>query len=283
MHALLAGTALVVLTNAVVLHDAHTNRSGEPDARITLTERERRLEQDMGLDEDSRLALRLDWRRASDDPGFDGTGGHTRTHWLDAARMSELGFDTCTSDGTDASRFARGLPRHALVVLEYDGPAWQRRPARAQDAADAAAAAAAAHPRDPRLAREAEWAAVEARRERVSNRRLFAVDAGSDVRALRARYADRTRHLILSGTVRPVADKAADGSCQCGGIVSEIAVDRLNVPHALRDGLDRIQGAQHSHHVDGPPRYAVVLSIGQRLEPWLQQVSLLPAEPASMP
>jgi len=40
---LIAALALIVLTNVIVLATVRHNRSGEPDATVTLTERELRL------------------------------------------------------------------------------------------------------------------------------------------------------------------------------------------------------------------------------------------------
>ena len=281
-HTLLAGAALIVLTNAVALGGAYLNRSGEPDARITLTERELGFDWGgMGRRENSGLALRLHWRVEPGDGVDDIAADYTRQPpWLDAARMAELGFDTRSQNDVQQRRYERGLPRQVLLVLEYDGPAWQRMVARAQKAAEAHAAAAAANPGNPDFGRRAESAAGRARRERESNSRLVVVDAGLDAAALRVRYPDRARHLILAGTVRPAVSHVEGRGRLLGGHIDEIAVEQLNVPLALRGELDRSRNAPNAAVAGHPPRYAVGIATGRRLEPWLEQVSLLPAAPA---
>ncbi|MBK8337400.1 MAG: DUF4824 family protein [Sterolibacteriaceae bacterium] len=296
-HTLIAGAALIVLTNAVALGGAYFNRSGEAEARVALTERELGFGwESMDRHENSGLALRLNWRVESrDDEGIDYaySGLYTSPAWLDQARMAALGFDVpsrsgatgrdgdCDRDGDCATerRYRRQLTRQALLVLEYDGPSWQGALVRARTAAARHAAAAAANPGSEKFADEAKSAAKQAANESSANSRLFAVDAGTDAAVLRARYPDRSRYLILTGQVRPVV-LHNKGKPIFGGSISEIAVDRINVPLDLRAELDRIRDAPGQRAPDSPPRYDVRLATGQRLEPWIEQVRPLPAAKA---
>jgi hypothetical protein len=288
-HTLIAGAALIVLTNAVALGGAYFNRSGEGEARVVLTERELGFGwEGMDRHENSGLALRLNWRvESSDDEGIDYgfSGNFTQPAWLDQARMAALGFDTPSPGGAAGvdeateRHYRRQLPRQALLVLEYDGPSWQRALVRARNTAARDAAAAAANPGSEKLAGEAKSASERAALESSANSRLFAVDAGTDAAVLRARYPDRSRYLILTGQVRPVV-LHNKGKPIFGGSISEIAVDRINVPLDLRDELDRIRDAPGQRGPNGPPRYEVRLATGQRLEPWIEQVRPLPAAKA---
>lgn len=288
-HTLIAGAGLIVLTNAVALGGAYFNRSGEAEAHVVLTERELGFGWEaMDRHENSGLALELNWRvERIGDEGIDYglSGKFTQPAWLDQARMAALGFDTPSPSetaGVDEAtepRYRRQQARGVVLVLEYAGPSWQRALVRARNAAARNAAAAAANPGSEKLAGEAKSAAERAASESSANSRLFAVDAGTDAAALRARYPDRGRYLILKGQVRP-AVLFGKGKLIFGGRISDIAVNRINVPLDLRGELDRIREAPGQRGPNSPPRYEVRLATGQRLEPWIEQVTPLPAAKA---
>ena len=63
LRTMLAGIGLIILTNAVVLAGVAYNRSGEPETRIILTERELNLPYRYGgSKENSGIALRVNFR-----------------------------------------------------------------------------------------------------------------------------------------------------------------------------------------------------------------------------
>jgi hypothetical protein len=105
--------------------------------------------------------------------------------------------------------------------------------------------------------------------------RLFAIDAGLDADALRRRYPDRSRHLIVRGSVRP-AERGPDGDHHLAGHVSQIAIAQVNVPFALRPVLEPLRNAPSPAPDQQAPRYEVQLAIGQRLEPWIERLTTLP-------
>lgn len=291
-HTLIAGIALIVLTNAVALGGAYFNRSGEAEARIVLTERELDFGWDsMDRHENSGMALQLNWRvEGRDDDGIEYAylGRYSTAAWLDQAHMVALGFDVPSPSGAagadedEASerRYRRQLTRQALLVFEYDGPSWQRALLHAREAAARHAAAAAANPGSEKFANKAKSAAEQAANESSANSRLFAVDAGTDAAVLRARYPDRSRYLILRGNVRPAVLDVGGKPPVFGGSISDIAVAQVNVPLELRAELDRIRDAPGQRVLGGPPRYEVRIATGQRLEPWIEQVTALPAAKA---
>jgi hypothetical protein len=209
---LLAGLAIIALTNAVVLGGAAYNRGGEADATLRLSERELRPARLPAAGENSGLALRLNWRvQGGRQPGvvpYEFPGLDT-PKWLDREKMASLGFDVSIPEtDADARRaFARELPRDVLLVLELEGPAYEEavRAAKAQDT------------------------------------RLFVVDAGLDGAALRAKYPDRSRYAIVRGQVAPASARnrhAADHA----GYVSHLSVAAINVPLGFRGAF---AGAAH--------------------------------------
>jgi len=272
---LLAGATLIALTNAVVLAGVAWNRSGEPEAVLRLTERELKSPGEYGFQkENSGLALRLAWRlpRVSKpnqpdhlDFGYSGGG---EGPWLDKAKLAELGFDVSPAPraGRDGRVYGeRQLPREVLLVLEYDGPAWQAALERAKERAARTLAAAAASPGERPLAIQAENAAKQLVEERENYSRVFVIDSGRDVEALRAKYSDRARYAIAHGKVAiqfTYADRGAHYSPT--GYVSELSIPGVNVPLELRQTVDRQK------------RYEVSLAFGKRLEPWLTSAAVRP-------
>jgi len=117
---LAAGAGLILLANAVALTGVYFNRSGEPESRMTLSQRELSMPWGWGMDkENSGLALGLNWRikdGSSVAYSFGGDGFHGGTpEWLDEPRMKALGFDTAhvPEDPAGRRRFERQL--HHLV------------------------------------------------------------------------------------------------------------------------------------------------------------------------
>lgn len=279
---LVAGTVLILLTNAVALTGVWLNRGGEPESRLTLTERELSLPYRGYLHkENSGLALRLAWRVANrdavDDHYYAQSGGGTPV-WLDATHMTELGFEVppAAPDESARRRYTRQQPREALLVLELAGPAWQQAVERARANVARHEAAAAANADSKEFASRAKNARTALEREENANSRLFAIDIGRDLAALRAKYPDRGRYLIVKGTVRPQF-ATRDKQMQPTGYVTALAVDSINVPFEMRAAVETLRARPRGANPasDDGPRYEAVFAIGRRLEPWIETLAPL--------
>ncbi|MGH8703341.1 MAG: DUF4824 family protein, partial [Burkholderiales bacterium] len=144
-HTLIAGLALIALTNAIALGGVAWNRSGEPESVVKLTQRE--LGQSYWSISDREtggMELSVRWRVVTTVPHESFYPDHYGApEWLDREKLAALGFDV--SRRPDARRrYQRLLPREALVVLEIDGPARQKALERARARAEQEAAKAAA-------------------------------------------------------------------------------------------------------------------------------------------
>jgi hypothetical protein len=119
--------------------------------------------------------------------------------------MRALGFDTApvAENHQGRRRFERQQRREVLLVMELAGPAWQQAQERARANAARHDAAAQANADNKEFADKAKRAREQLKAEEESNSRLFAIDAGLDLAALRAKYPDRGRFLILKAHVRP--------------------------------------------------------------------------------
>ena len=284
LKTLAAGAALILLVNAVALTGVYLNRSGEPEARMTLSQRELGVPWDWRIArENSGLVLALNWRVPDGNAveySYGGYGYHGGTpEWLDEPRMKALGFDTAAvaESGEGRRRFERQLPREALLVLELAGPAWQAALERARANAARHEAARLANADSKEFAEKAKRAQEQLKNEETLNSRLFAIDVGADRAALRAKYPDRSRYLILKATLRPRLE-TQDQKTRVTGYVSELAVQRINVPHALRPTLEPVleQALRKLPRTPAAPAalFEATVAVGQRLEPWIEAISV---------
>lgn len=274
---LAAGALLILLANAVALTGVYLNRSGEPDSRLTLSQRELTMPWGWGMaKENSGLALGLNWRVADAGTGEYYGGGFGRgggtPEWLDAERMAALGFDTAAMAQDNAGRrVVRQLPREVLLVLELAGPAWQQAQERARQNAARHEAARLANADSKEFAEKAKRAQEQLNREENVDSRLFAIDAGLDRAALRVKYPDRSRYLILKGTLRPQL-VTREKKTRLTGYVSALAVAQINVPHALRPLLEPALRTPRRMADGSGAHFEATLAVGQRLEPWIESV-----------
>ena len=241
--------AIVLVANAGALSVVARNGRGAPDAVVALTERELRPAVFDGDTTGLTLFVQLN-RRVS-------------LPWFDRAKLTSLGFD-CTVDpnGPAAREYYSGptlAPRTAYIVLEYDpSRPGEAGPAPGTPPADSAAAAQAAAD----ATQLAEYAS-----------RLRAVDAGTDPKALRARYADGHRYIVTAAVVRPTLDRNAEpGPARLRGLVLDVLPDQIYVPQQLTSKLVAAMGKPDTRDSLGvplrhAPRYEVRVEYGSGLLP----------------
>ena len=276
-RALVAGIAMIVIVNAVALGNAAYNRSGEPDALLSLTERELDLPYDWGRDRDnSGLALRMQWRvvgAEQEDTLFFGQPymSYSRTPaWLDSAKLESLGvrMTRLTNTPEGRSHYRRQMPKPVLLVMEMDGPAYALVRARVREWAAREESLRTINPAAPQFASRALSARGTLEREERAGSRLFVVDAGLDRAALRALYPDRARYAIVRGAVRPQV-VGPDTALRLDGYVTELPADRINVPRSFRTVFDSVRriATPPDEPVSSP--FSVSVAFGRRLEPWI--------------
>jgi hypothetical protein len=252
---LLAGGALVLAVNAIVLAGVAWNRSGTPDATLRLSERELAMPYYWDVAENSGLALSMRWRLPE-----------AAANWLDAARLEALGFELPPLPDDPGVRFRAPPARQLWLALEFDGPAYARSVQLAEEDVAAAERNLAANPNDEQrknLLGAAEFMLREVREERT---RLVVVDSDRDRGALRARHPDRERYAMVRGRVQPMATpvEAGGGRLEWRGEVLDLDGTTIHVPLAFRAALAAPPG-----DVDEAARYEVMLAFGRRGEPWI--------------
>jgi hypothetical protein len=224
---------IVLVSNLAALGGVAWNRGGEPEAVLELTERELSLPPPAA--ENTAMALRLQlWnvlRRPSP----------PEQSWFDRAKLEAIGFDCSRPlDEANLPRYRATPPRRTYAVLEYSGQAWEGgRQSLAGGADDGSS-------------------------------RLMVVDAGNDRAALRARWPDRHRAVIVPAVAVLWVEQKPDGTKVLRGRIPFVQPMELNVPHAHRAVLAPLQ----ARAVAAGPRYRVKVVWGRR-DPWIEEVSLL--------
>lgn len=290
---------LLVLVNAAVLAGVVYNRSGEPDATVTLTERELPLASYYGYSdrENTGLSLRLDWSKNS--AWFHGfyfgePRNNRQAEWFNKEKLEAIGFDCklpLDAPGAEV-HYRKMLPIKTYAVLEYEGSAWESWLADEQKALAETEAKAQAGSISPKQLKEAQ-AGFD--REVRTHSRLFVIDAANDAAALRKQYGERGRYLILPATVRlqyyPSTRDKDTGQVppRIEGIVSEILTDNIYVPKEHRAVLEKSLRDRDSRQAmssdfnpygqrSNGPSYEVTLRVGKRAEPWIASVRALVVE-----
>lgn len=269
---LMAALALVVLVNAIVLAGVRYNRSGEPDAAVTLTERELHL-QPNGKENSGvslNLTLHTDYNKWSE-----------ASPWFDKKKLEEIGFN-CSEpvNAKNASHhYGKALPRRTYVVLEYEGTAWESWLARQEERLKALELEAT-QGRDGKKSLDA--ALKRFTWEKESGSRLISIDVGNDATELRTRYPDKKRYIITPAKVRlrllPADSAASRHTPVLSGYIDSILTDTIHVPRDRQGLLSSLKSDAQYFYYDGAkksftPRFRVALKYGRKYEPWIEEVS----------
>lgn len=283
---LMAGLALIGLVNVFVLAGVAWNRQPPEESRLQLSERELANPYAYWRKDNSSLALRLDYRWPSQ---ADEDHYHQS---ISAKKMAELGFHVPTElNEQTVRRYRRQLDRDALLVLELDGPAYQREVALLRDAHAEAQRLHTAVPDSKALREAARHAANALDYEQQRASRLLVVDVGVDQQALRARYPDRARYAIVRSIIKVQASSVASAwtaegddprpdnqrwSWQLGGSADTPGLYSLILPqrwHATFDGLPQSDQQSGATYAGYQKLFSAEVAFGRRLEPWFVDLS----------
>jgi hypothetical protein len=218
----------------------------------------------------------LRWRVLSQEHPLGYYDSHSGAlEWLDEAKLAALGFDVSKQldPARESRRHRRLLPREALIVLELDGPAAQKALERARERLAQETAKANAE-KDKKDMNRVKMAAEALRQEETSGSRLFAVDAGPDAAALRAKYPDRSRYAIVRGKIRayPPAAGALEKDRRWRGYLESLDSSRINLSLEFREAAGL---ATRTLPASGTgTRLEVTVAFGKRFEPWVTAVAV---------
>jgi len=221
---MIVALALILLVNVIILAGVRYNRGGEPDAVVTLTERELHL--GARDKENSGVSLQLELQ-----------SNHNKwsesSPWFDRKKLQEVGF-ACNLpiDTKEAEQYyQKQLPRQSYVVLEYEGQAWDDwQVAQKKQLMELETQVSEGQKKKELLdsmRKRFNW-------EMVGGSRLFSVDVGNDPAKLRQRYPEQKKYIITPAQVR-LRLLAADETGKLrkpvlSGYVDEILTATINVP-----------------------------------------------------
>lgn len=266
---LLIALVLVIVVNVVILLGVAGNRSGQPEATLTLTERELGYTPS-NREENSGVSLRLDTNN------YAGSGS-----WFDEQKLADLGFDVAAIKQRENTqdRAKEVLPKRGYVVLEYAGEAWRSYQAE-QEAK--MAELRGQMPADDKQKKQHHGQIAQIKRNQQSSSRLFAVDAGPDPELLRQAYPGRNRFVIVVAELGLGYGSAKEPHLK--GRINQLLITSLHVPRDLQGQLVGLPPRKYvSPYLepekidDWQPRYEVVVSWGSRFEPWIEAITLTPA------
>lgn len=259
---------IFLVTDIVILAGVASNRSGEPEARLSLTERELNLPY-RTHSENSSLSLTLVWRTLGESEDSLASA-YQPPAWFTTTKLKELGYsEAVTGPDTDTARRGDRPTKEVFIVLEYGGPAYQQALHRAEAAlAQAKLDQGRTKEQIAEKIKQAEARLVE---ERNSASRLFAIDAGLNPTDLRQKYGEASRYAIVRGLVKPYYPGTDDEESR--GMIAGITIDTIAVPLDIRRELIKLVNLDHpTTDQAAMPRYAVDLAYGRRNEPWISAV-----------
>ena len=278
---------LVVVVNLVILGGVAWNRSGQPEARMLLSERELRLAG--GGTENSGLSLHLAWRHQGD----------AVQDWFDQKHLEAVGYDCSRVPDTPAAEryYRKQLPHRAYLVLEFEGNLYRRWKeklnARYRELETVTGGTESEK-------KNREWELKQISLQLVEESRLFAMDVGSDPKLLRQKYTDTAHYLILPALVRLQMEYRTTDQQQSKqrhkltGYVERVLVSQIHLPRDLgaevrlaTKGSGKIVPYQDDNGWSYAPEatkkktvhYQIDLAVGKRYEPWVRSVQVMPSSP----
>ena len=279
LRTLVAGVALIALTNGVILLGVAYNRSGEPESELTLSERELTRPSHRLEGESSQEVLTLKWRvqRAPRGPSdaaeyTPAPPGSAAPPWLDQAKLVSLGFTAPPQEFEGHRARVARFSKTVLLVLELNGSAYRAELDRAREQVASIEASALAGPSDQAVQQRLQMARRRVAHEEKGASRLFVVDAGLEAERLRARYPDRTQYAIVGGRIEMQVYRR-DGQAPVEGVVAGPLIREMDVPLAFRSAVSRMPLRHPGEEPAAGGSYAIRVAFGRRLEPWIRAVS----------
>ena len=261
---------LIVVVNGFILIGVLYNRSGDPESVVVLTEREVKMPYRWNRDDTS---VRIDWRTVSAEG--DVYNRYNSPEWLNQEKLKLLGFEF--SEGVNADRQSHFTELEAILVLEYDGSAYQQVIKAARQRVETIQNKLTKLVDDEALLSSLKDAKENLEHERRSASRLFVVDAGLDKEKLRSQYPDRHRYILTYGVVdaRSYRFKGPREQSVISGRIDRLSVNYLHVEKEVRAIIDQLRSRSSYASDKTPPRFSLTVHYGQKLEPWIEMVKRL--------
>jgi Domain of unknown function (DUF4824) len=273
---MIVAVVLLVLTNVVVLAGVAYNRSGEPVFSLELTERELSVVQSYrDIDENSGTALTINWHNLDSDADLDNEySRYGALLWLNEAKLAELGFDVAGLKNTKNSRQFNLDDSRAdvILVIEFQGEGYTQ----AIEIAESRLQYLSRKNNEltqEELDEKIKWHKDKLNDLKISETRLYVIDAGINKQFLLQKYADKNNIFLAHGEVSVYLDDK-----KLTGHVRELYIPQVHVPLPYSDQLAELtKGRAYSDYGKTviPPRYQLRLNVGKRLEPWIESITAI--------
>lgn len=274
-----AGLAIILVVNVVALGGVAYNRSGDPESILHLSQRELQVPYEWGNGaENSGVAVSIMWRVLTDETEnlFDSfnpywsSGGSPA--WLDKGKLAVLGFAVDQLSANDDVPYSRQQSKEMFLVLELDGPEYQKALERTTQYAAHVEQVNIANIGNKDAAERIKSAKEQLEREQRDNSRLFVIDAGLDAVPLRAKYPDLAHYAVVRGKVRP-QPIFRQKERHIGGYITSLSISEINVPVEFRQGLKLPVRRTWMDHNNSTGSFEAEVAFGKRLEPWIRAMS----------
>jgi len=262
--------SIFLIVNLIVLFGVLANRSGTPDFKGNLTERELNLPRRIH-NENSGLTLQVIWRKVTN-KSYDNYDSESGFHsWFNDKKLTELGFkvDTLLNSKEYQHHYNNQLPKEVYIVLEYNGESYQKSLINRKNELLESKEKLTKTPEDKKLLQRVERAKENLEKEKITKSRLFAIDAGLDHAKLRGRYSNRSKFIITKGIVRP-RFYSRENQNRVVGYITKLSVERIHVPLKFKKKLESLTNKDTTKNRDlTPPRYNIEFAYGKRAEPYI--------------
>lgn len=260
---LIIGLTILLATNAIVISGVVYNRV-DVTSQSTLTERELPLPYNSSSDgENSGVALRIDWRIPSQIKSSDNNYGY-RSISLDESEVEALGFNAAL-----ARNKKRDHTKALYWALEFDGELYKKEVAKLNDHYEEALDEfQILQKKEAENKKEAAYRRLQ--KEKLSNSRLFFLEASPNLSALQARHSDNNKVIFVKGLANIRYREKGDVYTLH---LKELLVQEVLLSAELANQLSNIDKLPWD--AIEPPRYRVEISWGNRLEPWVESLSLV--------
>lgn len=258
---------LLFFANAVVLTGAYINRAMEATSQTVLTQRELQMPY-KNKRENNGMSLRLVYRILNTDIS---KGSYNKIPaWLNAEKLKELGF--YRDQGT--AHYKKTPTKEVFIVLEYDGEAYKKSLALAEENFVEKEVLFNAKKDDNKTKRDYEEAKKRLNREQISESRLFAIDAGVEYEKLRQKYSEKSTYIIVKGIVKLVYQYKIEKEQYA--IIQQLNTENIYLPYKFKHVLKDITTDDDlNNRVGSAPKYEVEIKYGIRYEPWISSVETI--------
>jgi len=289
-YGLVLAIGLVLVINAIVFVGVAYNRSGIPDATLTLTEREISIA--LMKKENSGLFLQLNWEMSG---AYQFNKHISSPNWLNKSKLQELGFQIpILTNDIDAGKYygyyGKTHPRKTFIALEYEGKSWHSWLKDNQKDLENISGNIKSE-KDALKKKNLEKSLKQRARLPLVKSRLFAIDAGNDPARLRQVYSDRNRYIITRGVIKVnyIPGKHRKNSkkhepAHLQGRIQRLFPLEIFVPNSFRNIFNAIKSPHRYTYYYVPldkidselmPQYEVTLKFGKKYEAWISDVKSL--------